>query len=236
MIFRTYRSLALKKALTQVGVKESPPDSNSGPRVRIYQAVTGAFRAAWCASFVQWSFCAVGYKQPLLGRSAYVPYILDTARRYGWVVSKAAPGDLACYDWEGDGVCDHIGIVKTKPDVHGTFTAVEGNTTVGNDSNGGEVMVRSRNVAQVRGFIRVPGRKGFPAPKPKPKPPVAKTAAGPRYYTLKKQVPLQDGQTVAYTEKKGYYASPVYYTFQKDVVLKQGQSVKYKKGLGYYAG
>ena len=38
---------------------------------------------------------------------------------------------------------------------HGATTAIEGNTAVGNDSNGGEVMRRERTLADVDGFGRV---------------------------------------------------------------------------------
>jgi hypothetical protein len=37
----------------------------------------------------------------------------------------------------------------------GEFEALEGNTAAGNDSNGGEVMLRRRNLTQVDGFGRV---------------------------------------------------------------------------------
>jgi hypothetical protein len=48
---------------------------------------------------------------------------------------------------------DHVGIVGR---VAGDdLETVEGNTGVGNDSNGGEVMRRRRQVAQAAGFGRV---------------------------------------------------------------------------------
>jgi hypothetical protein len=64
------------------------------------------------------------------------------------------PGDVALYDWERDGVVDHFGLIYT---VAGSaFRAIEGNTAIGNDSNGGEVMVRSRTRAQTGAIIRLP--------------------------------------------------------------------------------
>lgn len=145
----------LAVALKEVGVKEHPAGSNDGPRIREYQAVTGAYRAAWCASFVQWCLKEAHCPVAAFGRSAYVPYILSAAKAHGMLVAAPKPGDLVCYDWERDGVADHIGIVKRVID-HRTFEAVEGNTAVGNDSNGGEVMIRQRNVSEVAGFIRLP--------------------------------------------------------------------------------
>jgi len=63
------------------------------------------------------------------------------------------PGDIAIYNWDG-GAPDHIGIVQEYLG-GGQFNAIEGNTSVGNDSNGGEVMRRLRYVSQVDGFGRV---------------------------------------------------------------------------------
>ena len=64
------------------------------------------------------------------------------------------PGDIAIYNWDG-GEPDHIGIVESYAQGGGTFTAIEGNTAIGNDSNGGEVMRRERCLTQVDGFGRV---------------------------------------------------------------------------------
>ena len=49
---------------------------------------------------------------------------------------------------------DHIGIVEEYLG-GGKFNAIEGNTSVGNDSNGGEVMRRLRYISQVDGFGRL---------------------------------------------------------------------------------
>jgi cell wall-associated NlpC family hydrolase len=62
------------------------------------------------------------------------------------------PGDLAIFDWDG-GLPDHVGIVIG---AHGnTLRTVEGNTGIGNNSDGGEVMRRERRLEQVAGFGRL---------------------------------------------------------------------------------
>lgn len=153
------RQRALAIARAEIGVKEHPASSNDGPRVRTYQKVTGAYRQPWCASFTAWAYREAG--QPLKGfNTAYVPSYVDSARaRRNWltVVSAmdARPGDFACFDWGRDGVADHIGIVNTPPGRGVTFTAVEGNTSLGNNSNGGQVMLRERTVSDVLVFVRV---------------------------------------------------------------------------------
>lgn len=158
----THRQRALKIARGEIGVKEHPAGSNDGPRVRVYQRVTGAFRAPWCASFTAWAYKEAG--RPLSGfNTAYVPSYVDAARRgrHGLSVVAAAdvvPGDLCCFDWGRDGVADHIGIVDRPPGTGSTFTAIEGNTAVGNNSNGGQVMHRERSVRDVLVFVRVSER------------------------------------------------------------------------------
>lgn len=157
----TSRNRALALAKSQIGVKEHPANSNDGPKVREYQRVTGAFKAPWCASFVAWAYKEAG--RPLSGfNAAFVPSYVDSARRgrNGLVVvasSKVLPGDLCCFDWGRDGIADHIGIVSRPPDSRGNFTAVEGNTSFGNNSNGGEVMLRNRTTSEVLAFVRVMG-------------------------------------------------------------------------------
>lgn len=156
--------LALAEARKWVGYKESPPATNRTLFGRWY----GADGQAWCAMFVSYVLAHVGFKQvdPRSSRWAYCPYIVRDARagRYGLhtILSMDAVDNalrrgvcvLALYDWDRDGIADHVGFVA---DVTGidTFQAIEGNTAVGNDSNGGQVMLRKRNRAQVQTFVRV---------------------------------------------------------------------------------
>ena len=66
------------------------------------------------------------------------------------------PGDLVCYDWEGDTVYDHVGIFEKWLVGAGDFNCIEGNTSYANNSNGGEVMRRTRRVPdQATVFVRV---------------------------------------------------------------------------------
>jgi hypothetical protein len=63
------------------------------------------------------------------------------------------PGDIAIYNWNG-GEPDHIGIVERYLG-EGKFQAIEGNTSVSDKSNGGEVQCAIRYLTQVDGFGRV---------------------------------------------------------------------------------
>jgi len=151
---------ALAEALRHIGVKERPAGSNRTPFGKWF----GVDGVPWCNVFVSYCF-AVGARYSICrgfagaGVSArgctYVPTTEAWLRvTGGWIGrSTPAPGDLAIYDWDG-GVADHIGIVETDLG-DGTFHAIEGNTSVGNDSNGGIVMRRLRYLTQVTGFGRV---------------------------------------------------------------------------------
>ena len=63
-----------------------------------------------------------------------------------------SPATSAIFDWDG-GLPDHVGIVirVAGDELH----TVEGNTAVGNDSDGGEVMRRRRSRALVAGLGRI---------------------------------------------------------------------------------
>jgi hypothetical protein len=155
------RELALEKAISQIGTKESPPHSNQVKYSDWYGMI-----GPWCAMFCTWSYelaaDSINQDSPSFVKGqdyAYVPYIVTDARNNAnglRVVSDPSPGDLVCFDWEGDGVFDHVGIFEEWSGGR-TFFAIEGNTATGNDSDGGEVMRRVRDAAQIPGlvFVRV---------------------------------------------------------------------------------
>ena len=151
----TLRQAALDKAISQIGVKEQPADSNHVKYCDWYGMV-----GPWCAIFATWCYETCGDADAFVkgSRYAYVPYLVGDARagRYGLAVTDdPLPGDLVCYDWAFDGEYDHVGLFE-KWISGGNFYAVEGNTSTSNDSNGGQVMRRSRNrAAQATTFIRV---------------------------------------------------------------------------------
>lgn len=145
---------ALRIAREYIGTKESPAGSN-----RVMFSDWYGMVGPWCAMFVTYCFVRAGSKAFARGeRWAYCPYLLSAARRNEGVtlISRAnvRPGDVVLFSWKQDGVANHVGIVAGKIDAAGNFHTVEGNTAVGNDSNGGEVMARVRNISQVIGFVR----------------------------------------------------------------------------------
>jgi hypothetical protein len=171
----TLQQHKVQAALSQLGQTEHPPNSNVS-KFSLWYGMVGA----WCAMFQTWISVTlkVELKTWVRGRYyAYVPYIVVDAiagRRGLMVAPGPADGVRVCFDWQGDKIADHIGMAaeestlnllvpkvleKAKKDYGplgpGDFWCVEGNTGIGNDSNGGEVMLRKRNRANVRLFVKV---------------------------------------------------------------------------------
>jgi hypothetical protein len=86
-------------------------------------------------------------------RTASCTALMNAAKKAGmWVTSDYQPGDIAVYDWGGDKVPDHCGIITQE--LSNGYLAIEGNTSTRNDSNGGEVMERTRPVKSILGAVR----------------------------------------------------------------------------------
>lgn len=88
-------------------------------------------RVEWCACFVSWCANEVGYiERGQVPRFSYCPtgaqWFKDAGRwqSRGYVPS---PGDIIFFDWEGDGVTDHVGIVESCDGA--TVATIEGNSS-----------------------------------------------------------------------------------------------------------
>lgn len=169
MVEQEKRALILKIARSKIGIKENPPNSNCvlfntlfyGKEVRDGIALNGKpdKNAAypWCATSVSEIFQEA--KLPL-GKIGWMrgfagcPYAIENISKWGKEVSysEAQPGDIVFYSWKSNGVWNHVGILELKNIKD--FLALEGNTAVGNDSNGGEFMERDRNIFKGLKFVR----------------------------------------------------------------------------------
>ena len=162
----------VQRAKQFVGVKEHPAGTNRGPyNAKLKGGIDDWCKRAagitgypWCAAFV----CAMaedcGYRIPE-PRRASVEYLDRWAEKVGKVVDRPLRGDLVCYDFDG-GWFDHIGIVDRVLAVRwrgnrfiGYVRTVEGNTSAGNNANGGQVQIRYRWVNSETRFIRLVPRK-----------------------------------------------------------------------------
>ena len=155
------RTRVVEIALKEVGVKEHPAGSNSGPRVNQYLKAAGLGPGyPWCAAFVTWCLRRVGYDVKVPGPASVESWVV-WAGRVGKIVERPFRGDIVCYDWDANNWYDHIGFVdrvlalKWRGKVFaGYVRTVEGNTAVGNDSNGGQVMIRYRWMGNTK-FVRL---------------------------------------------------------------------------------
>lgn len=134
-------------AVGELGTRESPAGSN---KVK-YASWYGLNGQPWCVMFVMWCFAQAGVSLP--ARTASCGALMRAAKAAGmWVTSNYKPGDVVIYDFPGGAVTDHCGIVESA--TAAAVTAIEGNTAVGNDSDGGAVMRRTRPLSQVVGAVR----------------------------------------------------------------------------------
>lgn len=112
----------------------------------------------YCAMFVSYCLNWAGIEAAGLP-GAYVPWILSANSDASRLVANedAQPGDLVMFDWQGDGVADHIGIVEENHPDEGWMQTIEGNTSPGSggsQSNGGGVYRRARNYSSIIGVAR----------------------------------------------------------------------------------
>ena len=112
---------------------------------------------AWCADFVYFVLgSTMGGNLPdwykNCSNKAYCPTIDAAGKAAGAKVgiNQAQPGDLVLFDWDGDGVADHIGILVDRGDGQ-TITTIEGNTS---GAGGGScVSTKSRNMGSVLSIL-----------------------------------------------------------------------------------
>ena len=87
------------------------------------------YRVEWCAIFVSWCADQCGYLDAgiLPKELNVIPYVEWFQERDQWQYMdyEPSPGDLIFYDWESDGLADHVGIVERVED--GIVYSIEGN-------------------------------------------------------------------------------------------------------------
>lgn len=138
----------VKIAFAEIGQKEIPANSNKSK----YGKWFGFDGVAWCGMFVSWCYAMAGYPLPKIGfAKGYAGCQTAVAyfKKSGEVTKNPQVGDIVFFDWNGDGRYDHTGIFNGWKEKGKTFYTVEGNTSLTNQSNGGEVMSRTRSVLNV---------------------------------------------------------------------------------------
>lgn len=144
----------LSIAAGEVGVKESPAGSN---RVKyntwFYGRKVSGASYPWCCVFVCWVFREAGLDN-LLRKTGGCTTMLNWFKARGRIVpaKEAKPGDVVFYQFDTDSYADHVGIVERVST--GGVVAIEGNTSMTSEDNGGAVMRRSRGWNRIMAVAR----------------------------------------------------------------------------------
>ena len=111
----------------------------------------------WCCAFV-WCIFEECEASDLFydgKKTAYCPTVHQWGKEKGLTVpiSEGQYGDIVLFDWNGDGVADHIGLIISR-NGNGTYDTVEGNTSTYNYTNGGYVLQMTRYYSSIIAIIR----------------------------------------------------------------------------------
>ncbi len=140
----------LELARKELGYKESPANSNKTKYGKWY----GLNGNPWCMMFVMWLFNKAKASDLLPMRTASCgEFMRESIKLSNWLTQDYQPGDIVIFDFPGNAVpTDHVGIVERVEE--GNAITIEGNTAAGNDSNGGQVMRRTRDLSLIVGAFR----------------------------------------------------------------------------------
>lgn len=147
------------QARTHIGVHENPAGSNRGnPHPSDWQQRFGMNGVPWCGCFAGSMVMDAGGH--VTSRVAFTPFIEQDARSGSGGFERWAnkgtkgpgPGWLVLYNWVGGSTPEHVGIVESF-DSQGV-TAIEGNTSGANPSDGGEVARMHRPYQFVLGYAK----------------------------------------------------------------------------------
>ena len=121
----------LNVARSQIGFYEGANNENP------YGDWYGIKNAPYCAMGISWCFAQVGLSHLIAAQTpkgfSFNPAALHWFQMQGLIVNKMQmqPGDLVMYDWNGDGVADHVELCENASP--GGFTTIAFNTGNPND-------------------------------------------------------------------------------------------------------
>lgn len=155
------RAAVMARAASEIGYHD-----NTGARYwrDVYPAWVGG---AFCACFAAWCFEKEGGGAPAPGITGmlYTPTLRAVAQSNGTYLAPSSDnlarlrsGDLVTYDWQDDGVTDHVSFFeRNRPDLgRGYFQTIESNTSsgqAGSQSNGRGTWRRIRHISDVSALI-----------------------------------------------------------------------------------
>lgn len=134
-------------ASSQIGVTEEGKTNKTKYCRAFYGTNTGA---AWCCIFVWWVFNQAGASKLFGSKEAYCPTLMIRFGAKGRIDMNPKVGDIVFFNFSGGKIAKHVGII-IGINSDGTITTIEGNTGSSNDTNGGQVMQRTRKMSTVVG-------------------------------------------------------------------------------------
>jgi len=154
------------KAIDEIGVRESPKNSNRGKRVDEYKAATNLDPKQawlWCSAFVCFivreamTKCGIKqtatFKRPTTaGAWDFIRWSREQDNTTSTLASPRSkdiqPGDIIVFRFS------HIGIASSTANSMGEFFTVEGNTDLNGSREGSGVYSKKRNISSVKARIR----------------------------------------------------------------------------------
>ena len=138
------RDNLLKIAAQEVGTTEDPAGSNNVKyNTWLYGQPVSGDKVPWCAAFVSWLFNeayggdAAKAKEAMRGdKTAAVATLRGYGAAANALTNEPEPGDIIIYGANGS---RHTGIVESVDKSDKSWIGIEGNTSGGNQSNGGAV-------------------------------------------------------------------------------------------------
>lgn len=143
----------LKIARSRIGVKENPPNSNYiDCNNWFYGREVQGSAYPWCCVEMMFIFHLANASN-LLKRTASCSELAKWFKQNNQFYSTPQVGDLVFYNFNTPSrLADHIGIVETVAS-NGSIYAIEGNTSLQSNDNGGCVMRRHRS-SKIVGYGR----------------------------------------------------------------------------------
>ena len=136
-------------ATREIGYREG-----AGQRTK-YGEWSGWNGQPWCMSFVQWVYHQAGTDLPCKTASCGTLLRWYQNNQPECVTKEPVPGCVVIFNWPGTAyTTDHTGIFVSKTATQ--ITSIDGNTSGGNDGNGGWVQRRTRALSYANPVYIVP--------------------------------------------------------------------------------
>lgn len=146
----------LNLAVSYLGVKENPPNSNNVIfNTHYYGGPVNNKSLHWCVAFVWDIFRMAGASALFFGgnKTASCSTLYAYHKAQGQAVTTFQPGDIVFFDFSGKkSKTEHVGIVEKVE--NGYINTIDGNTGTTSEANGGAVMRRRRALKYVSGGYR----------------------------------------------------------------------------------